>query len=165
MQRLEMHACKHVIRVRFLRKTKYEVLFDEVCVQNQWGVTNFYFAVLAKESENSMLLLPQSWLQWYHFVLGFPQKSVGVGRRQNSISVPPWMVESQYVGGKGEIVLNVRCVKSGSMVRLRPWNLWLQGNFEGIWSVRTYNLVPNILELCNVLIQTRLTTSEMKRDT
>ena len=59
------------------------------------GGYKFLLCCSAKESENSMLLLPQSLLQWYHFVLGFPQKNVGVGRGQDSISSPPRMVESQ----------------------------------------------------------------------
>ena len=37
MQRLELHKSKLVTQVRFPRETKYEDLFDEVCVQNQWG--------------------------------------------------------------------------------------------------------------------------------
>ena len=89
MQRLELHKIKVVTQVRLPRKTKYEVLFDEVCVQNQWKLKIFIlFLGTIESSENSMLLLTQGWLLWHYFVLGcFAPKSVDVGWGQYSIFV------------------------------------------------------------------------------
>ena len=40
----------------------------------------------------------------------------------------------------------------------------IQNQYNKLISLEIYNLGHNILEICNVLIQTRLTTSKTKRD-
>ena len=41
--------------------------------------TSTLFVGVIELSENSMLLFPQGWLQWHHFVPCFTQRMVDVG--------------------------------------------------------------------------------------